>query len=71
MKGITEEQKMEYTNRNNEKWFTKMPTWEQKLVDRYVEKITSGNHVIPTQLQQIVGMKNAFEKITAIADRSK
>ncbi len=68
LKGITEEQKMEYKNRDNKKWFTKMPTWEQKLVNRYVEKITNGNHVIPTQLRQIVGMKNAFEKITGIAD---
>ncbi|AIL65767.1 hypothetical protein NOVO_07110 [Rickettsiales bacterium Ac37b] len=68
LKGITEEQKTEYTNRDHQKWFTKMPLWEQELVNRYVDKITEGNYVISTQLRQIVGMKNAFEKITAISD---
>ncbi|XVN43522.1 MAG: hypothetical protein RCG15_04505 [Candidatus Rickettsia vulgarisii] len=68
LKGITEKQKMEYKNKDNEKWFTKMPTWEQELVNKYAEKISDGKHVIPTQLRQIVGMKNAFEKITGIAD---
>lgn len=43
-----------------------MPAWEQDLVKKYSEKIMDGKHVIPTQLRQIVGMKNAFEKITAI-----
>ncbi|MFY9589158.1 hypothetical protein [Rickettsia endosymbiont of Halotydeus destructor] len=68
LKGLTEEQKQEYQNRADKKWFTKMPVWERKLVNKYAETINAGNHVIPTQLRQIVGMKNAFEKITAIAD---
>jgi|GEM_PF-1437191 len=65
LKGLTEEQKAEYQNRADKKWFTKMPVWERKLVNKYAEKIKEGNHVISTQLRQIVGMKNAFEKITA------
>lgn len=30
LQGITEEQKAEYKNRNNENWFTKMSDWEQQ-----------------------------------------
>ncbi|MCC8467446.1 MAG: hypothetical protein LN589_01720 [Rickettsia endosymbiont of Eriopis connexa] len=46
-----------------------MPEWERKLVDQYTDTIQNGRHVIPTQLRQIVGMKNAFEKIRAITDK--
>ncbi|MCC8368768.1 MAG: hypothetical protein LN573_01610 [Rickettsia endosymbiont of Oxypoda opaca] len=71
LKGLTNEQKAEYEKiktTNKPKWFTKMDNWESKLVEQYAPKITAGNHVISTQLRQIVGMKNAFEKITAIAN---
>ncbi|MGX6960045.1 MAG: hypothetical protein ACIPMY_02110 [Rickettsia endosymbiont of Pentastiridius leporinus] len=68
LKGITDEQKQEYQNRADKKWFTEMPTWEKGLVNKYAETIKEGEHVISTQLRQIVGMKNAFEKITAIAN---
>ncbi|HJD55265.1 MAG TPA: hypothetical protein LFW21_01130 [Rickettsia endosymbiont of Pyrocoelia pectoralis] len=68
LKGITDEQKQEYQNRADKKWFTKMPSWEKGLVNKYAETIKEGEHVISTQLRQIVGMKNAFEKITAIAN---
>jgi len=67
LKGITEEQFLEYQNRADKKWFTEMPVWERQLVNKYAEIIKDGDHVIPTQLRQIVGMKNAFEKITAIS----
>ncbi|WP_342270181.1 hypothetical protein [Rickettsia endosymbiont of Orchestes rusci] len=71
LKGLTIEQKAEYEKiktENKPKWFTAMKDWESKLVERYADKIVQGDHVISTQLRQIVGMKNAFEKITAIAD---
>ncbi|MFK7967667.1 MAG: hypothetical protein AB8B68_00645 [Rickettsiaceae bacterium] len=44
-----------------------MPKWEQALCKKYAGKITAGEHVISTQLRQIAGMKNSFEKITAIS----
>ncbi|WP_341794544.1 hypothetical protein [Rickettsia endosymbiont of Rhinocyllus conicus] len=71
LKGITDEQKAEYQNRADKDWFKKMPSWERQLVNKYAETIKEGEHVIPTQLRQIVGMKNAFEKITAIAEENK
>lgn len=71
LKGLTEEQQQEYQNRVDKKWFTEMPVWERQLVNKYAEVIKDGDHVISTQLRQIVGMKNAFEKITAIANDNK
>ncbi len=68
-KGLTDEQKQEYQNREGKNWYNVMPEWERKLVDRYADTIQNGRHVIPTQLRQIVGMKNAFEKIGAITDK--
>lgn len=72
MKGLTESQKKQYENISQSKepipsWYTAMPEWEQELCKKYASKIAAGEHVIPTQLRQIAGMKNAFEKITAIS----
>jgi len=72
MKGLTESQKKQYENILQSKepipsWYTAMPKWEQELCKKYASKIAAGEHVIPTQLRQIAGMKNAFEKITAIS----
>ena len=71
MKGLTDNQKQEYQNiAQNTKpkpdWYKKMPEWEKKLTKEYADEIIAGEHVIPTQLRQIAGMKNAFEKTTAI-----
>lgn len=72
MKGLTESQKKQYESILQSKgtkpsWYTAMPKWEQELCKKYASKIAAGEHVIPTQLRQIAGMKNAFEKITAIS----
>ena len=68
MKGLTESQKKQYENILQSKepipsWYTAMPKWEQELCKKYASKIAAGEHVIPTQLRQIAGMKNAFEKL--------
>jgi len=72
MKGLTESQKKQYesilqSEGPKPSWYTAMPKWEQALCKKYASKIVAGEHVIPTQLRQIAGMKNAFEKITAIS----
>ena len=77
MKGLTKSQKDQYaaievnTNLNKPSWYSAMPKWEQALCKQYAGKIAAGEHVIPTQLRQIAGMKNAFEKITAIFKECK
>ena len=72
LKGLTQSQKEEYAAVNinssavpKPKWFTAMPAWEQELAKKYAPTIAKGEHVMPTQLRQMVGMKNAFEKTTA------
>ncbi|MDG1436789.1 MAG: hypothetical protein P8P83_03270 [Rickettsiaceae bacterium] len=69
-KELTADQKKDYQAiidaKDTPKWFQKLKPWEQKLVENNAQAIIEGNHVIPTQLRQIVGMKNAFEKITAV-----
>jgi len=75
MKGLTASQKEEYATIGiksstipKPKWFTAMPAWEQELSKKYAPAIAKGDHVMPTQLRQMVGIKNAFEKTTAIYD---
>ncbi len=74
LRGLTDEQKAEYQaikdrdDSNIPKWFRAISEDEQKFVRRYVKKIIEGKHVHPTQLRRIAGLKNAFEKITLIAD---
>jgi hypothetical protein len=69
-RSLTDDQKAEYAkiSKPNEKdrpaWFNAMPWWEQELCKRNVEAITDGKHTIGTQLWQLVGMKNTFEKVT-------
>jgi hypothetical protein len=75
MKNLTATQKTQYENisegHNQPAWYKAMQPWEQELCKKYAGKIADGQHVIPTQLRQIAGMKNAFEKITAVYDDKK
>lgn len=82
LRGITSEQKAEYEKiknnynplgKNNDlksqpEWFQRLESWERELCHRNIDPLISGERVISTQLRQIVGMKNAFEKITAIKE---
>lgn len=74
-RSLTKEQKAEYAtiSEPNEQdrpaWFNAMPWWEQELCRRNVAAITDGNHTLGTQLWQLVGMKNAFEKVTLAAKK--
>ena len=69
---LTQEQRDEYLSITAENeadrpaWFNSMTWWEQELCLKYVPAIMDGAHTIPTQLWQLVGMKNAFEKTTAV-----
>ena len=48
------------------KWFVKLKPHEQNLCKDSAPMIVAGTHVIPTQLRQIGGMRNAFNKITSL-----
>lgn len=75
-KGLTKEQKKEYAQiiddavpaTEKPKWFQALDDQEKALCKKYAPQIIAGNHQIPTQLRRISGMKNAFEKITAVKE---
>jgi hypothetical protein len=75
MKGLTDDQRKQYDaillGSGEPSWYTAMPAWEQALCKQYAARIAAGEHVIPTQLRQIAGMKNAFEKVTGIFEGGK
>lgn len=71
LRGLTSKQLEEYynillDNGTEPEWFKSLPLWEQLLCKKYIPTIIRGKHVISSQLRQIVGMRNAFEKITGI-----
>lgn len=80
MKDKTENQKLQYQNiklygnaqdgsaNNLPSWYNTLSETEQKLCNKYIGQITDGEHVMPTQLRQLAGMKNAFEKLTFVDD---
>jgi hypothetical protein len=81
LRGLYEDQKNEYQkiiNAKNTRNYNDVPEWfkvlsknEKRFVEKYAEKIIQGKHVHPTQLRRIAGIKNAFEKITAIYEDDK
>lgn len=59
---LTSKQKSDYTNRKTATWYTRLDSFEQKLIDVYANKFLDGNHYIPTQLRDIPGCRNAYQK---------
>ena len=57
---LTDEQKQQYENLSEQKWFNILPKYKQKLVEKYKDKITGGFHLIPTQIRDIPGLRNGY-----------
>lgn len=68
MRKMSKEQKIEFDNLDIRPWYSKLSKIEKELVTQYKKKITSDNYTLPTQLRQIPGAKNAFEKMTAVVE---
>jgi len=75
LNGLTETQKQQYMvianasegQRSGVKWFDEMPEYKQDLLRGSAQDIASGRKVIPTQLLgDVVGVRNAYQKVTAI-----
>lgn len=48
-------------------WYNNMPPYKQDLLREVAAEIATGNKVIPTQLlSDVPGIKNAYQKVTAI-----
>jgi hypothetical protein len=51
----------------NMSWYNKMPDYKKILLRQVADYILTGNKVIPTQLiSDVPGIKNAYQKVTAI-----
>lgn len=57
---LTDVQKTKYEDLPNQEWFKSLPTWKQKLVEKYKDKIIGGKHLIPTQIRDIPGIRNGY-----------
>jgi hypothetical protein len=72
LRGLSEKQEREYNNitANNfaPNWYHNLPEWQRKICKQYAPTIAKGEHTIPTQLGNIAGLRNAFEKITAVVN---
>lgn len=57
---------------SNMEWYTNMPPYQQQMFRSVASKILSGKCVIPTQfLVNIPGIKNAYQKVTAIKSNAE
>lgn len=59
---LTQVQILHLKNRVSELWYKQLSHIEQKLLDHYIDKILDGQHCIPTQLRQLPGCRNAYQK---------
>lgn len=59
---LTEKQKSAFRNRKCAGWYNRLDSFEQKLIDGYVDKFLEGNHYIPTQIRNIPGCRNGYQK---------
>ncbi|WP_342265067.1 inositol phosphate phosphatase SopB [Cardinium endosymbiont of Philonthus spinipes] len=59
---LTEKQKEKIRNRASEHWFKRLDEFEKKLFNAYVDKFLDDKHYTPTQLRDIIGCRNAYEK---------
>ena len=57
---LTEQQKQQYQDLQNKEWYQALPKWKQSLITAYQGKLTDGEHLIPTQIRDIPGIKNAY-----------
>lgn len=60
MNPLSKTLKTEYDELSNKDWYHSLSDLEKKLVERYRSEILSGDHVMPTQLRYLPGLKNCY-----------
>ncbi len=58
---LTDRQKLQYDHLDQRSWYTSMPPWKKALIKQYKSQLTDGKHVIPTQIRDIPGIRNAYK----------
>ncbi|CCM09784.1 protein of unknown function [Cardinium endosymbiont cEper1 of Encarsia pergandiella] len=59
---LTEKQKSAFRNRKSANWYNRLDPFEQKLIDRYFDKFLEGSHYLPTQIRNVPGCRNGYQK---------
>ncbi|MGI2298935.1 tyrosine-protein phosphatase [Candidatus Cardinium hertigii] len=59
---LTEKQKSAFRKRKSADWYNRLDPFERKLIDGYLDKFLGGNHYIPTQIRNIPGCRNGYQK---------
>ncbi len=47
-------------------WYNKLPDYQKALIHDVADDIAKGTKVIPAQLRELIGVRNGYEKTTAI-----
>jgi len=86
LNGLTEDQKKQWeaiaktkkdtpkTKLSGMEWYNNMPPYKQDLLREVAADVATGNKIIPTQLlSDVPGIKNAYQKVTAVkgSDQTK
>lgn len=80
LNGLSDKQKEEYSKIATSKakketgvpWFDSMPEYQQKLLRGVAPDILTENKLIPTQFQgKTAGLRNAYQKVTAIQEQDQ
>jgi hypothetical protein len=59
-----------YKDLDNQGWFKDLPPIKQEFIRRYKDQIQDGKHTIPTQLRELVGLKNAYLETTSVITKN-
>lgn len=70
---LTPAQKAQYSaiaegKREKIKWYNELAPYQKALIKNVAGDIATGRKVIPAQLRDLMGLRNAYEKTTAILD---
>jgi hypothetical protein len=73
---LTDEQKNQYQQiangqASNIAWYNKLPDYQKALIKNVAGDIATGKKVIPAQMRDLMGLRNAYEKTTAIKKKGE
>lgn len=52
-------------------WYNELPEHKRKLIKSVASEIAAGKKVIPSQLREFIGIRNGYEKTTAVIEGKK
>jgi hypothetical protein len=71
LSALTNEQKQYFENRKEMDWYKSLTKLEQGLVEKHLEQITDGKHVISCIIRNIPGVRNAYKKMLVQIDENQ